>query len=954
MRRFSLSLFLFVIFFPINVFGETLISSGILNNSTTWVASNGPYIIQNFSLYIPDGVELTIEAGAEVRFDRGTGMYIEEGANLKVLGEKDKQIVFISNDSSPTAGGYSIYINGNVDIKYAKFKYGDDALYVNRGASTTIDHSTFENNNNGVYVWKGGNVDITNSNFKNNDTGILYDYRVFLIRNIINKFFDSIFNTAYAEESPITNIHLINNSFISNTSFGLKNTVFGYTNETIDARNNYWGSITGPKHSSNPNGIGQPVSAGVFFDPWLTVDPNAEMPACCSSVLFLPGFEASRLYKMSILNQINAENQLWEPNRNADARKLFMNIDGTSIYTDIYTRDVVDEAYISAGGPNIYKSFLNTLASIKSENKIADYSAVPYDWRFSPNDVVKRGVKNGEDISYINETNDPYIIKELSRLASTSQTGKVTIVAHSNGGLITKALMQKLKDENNSLLNKIDKIIFVAVPHLGTPAAIPALLNGYKQDIWLFLNEHTAREFGQNLPGAYTLLPSAKYFTYVDNPVIKSNASLSDWSAKFGETIHSKELLHNFLVDTFERVESSSKDTDNPSYLRESLLSNAESAHEIYDNWIPPTGVEVINIAGWGIPKTLSGVIYTKEKDKIKLNPMWTIDGDGTVVIPSALWTNNNASASRYWVDMKTYNTFINRIQDGQIKPLDHKNILEIPELLNFIKNDLILKTISLIPAYISTSTPITEAGDKRLIYSLHSPLSLDIYDNAGNHTGMSTTTGQIEEQIPGTYFVKFGETKYFFAGSDIPLHIVMTGYDAGTFTFSIEEKQGDNIVSVVIFKDIPTTPTTKVSMFVVGNISTLSPLNIDSDNDGTADIILNPIIGGTVTYEPPIQISQTRSSSSGGSRRRIIQDINETATTSSPIISPVFPKIKSVVKPIISDASDISEETITKVIEIKKTNSQVAQAISANSRINSKIGSLWSRVVSWLVSKFK
>ncbi len=696
-------------------------------------------------------------------------------------------------------------------------------------------------------------------------------------------------------------------------------------------------------YNHDPSVINSPQS--MAFSPLPIKEVLPPILECCSNVLFLPGIEASRLYKI----EENSENQLWEPNRNLDAEKLFMNVDGSSVDASIYTKDVINEAYIQTAGPNIYKSFLNILAVLKSENNITDYSAAPYDWRYSPDDVVKRGIKDEEKISYLNETNNPYIIQELNRLASTSQTGKVTIVAHSNGGLVTKALMQKLKNDNNPLLNKIDKIVFVAVPHLGTPSAIPALLNGYNQGITPFLDAYVARGLGQNLPGAYTLLPSDKYFTYIDNPVMQFDASLSSWADKFGDEIHSKELQHNFLIDMFERVESSNADTDSPSYLRESFLNNAELAHEVYDNWTPPDGVEMIDIAGWGIPTTISGVKYVKEKDKIKLYPTWTIDGDGTVVTPSALWANDYASTSRYWVNERLWNVdhpyvFIDPFS---IYAKDHKSILDIFELNNFIKNNIILETSITLPTYISTTTP-NGNNSNYLIYSLHSPLTLDIYDDAGNHTGVSTTTGQIEEQIPGTYFVKFGEEKYFFAGSDAPLHIVMNGYETGTFTFSIEEKQGDNTISTVTYKDIPTTPTTKVSMSVVGDINTLSPLNVDSDNNGTTDIILNPVIGAVVTYESPlIPVSQIKPPS-GGSSRRTIQGIDTTVSTTSPVVSSTSSQTKFIPK------QTIPTKATARVIKIKKANTQTAQAISANSKVTSMIGSLWGRAVGWLVSKFK
>ena len=148
----------------------------------------------------------------------------------------------------------------------------------------------------------------------------------------------------------------------------------------------------------------------------------------------------------------------------------------------IYTRDVIDEAYAPIAGPNIYKSFLAQLEKMKSvDHDIADYSVVPYDWRLSLDDVLNGGTKTGQGdtqhISYISATSSPYIIQELRRLAS-STTGKITIVAHSNGGLVAKALLKSLADTNDPLLSRIDKLILVAVPQ----SVHPLLLQDYCMD----------------------------------------------------------------------------------------------------------------------------------------------------------------------------------------------------------------------------------------------------------------------------------------------------------------------------------------------------------------------------------------------------------------------------------------------------------------------------------------
>ena len=54
----------------------------------------------------------------------------------------------------------------------------------------------------------------------------------------------------------------------SGTTWG---TWYGESTITVNAKNNWWGSNTGPTHSSNPTGTGDKVSDNVDFTPWTTV-----------------------------------------------------------------------------------------------------------------------------------------------------------------------------------------------------------------------------------------------------------------------------------------------------------------------------------------------------------------------------------------------------------------------------------------------------------------------------------------------------------------------------------------------------------------------------------------------------------------------------------------------------------------------------------------------------------
>src|SRR6266481_3404884 len=206
---------------------------------------------------------------------------------------------------------------------------------------------------------------------------------------------------------------------------------------------------------------------------------NAETPLeGASNVLFLPGIEGSRLYEPA--NNCNpahagcAERKLWDPSSDADLAELMLDRSGKSIHS-VYTKegDTID----SAGPFKFYSSFINDLNARKNAGTMADWKAIAYDWRLSLADIVQNGAQQGTHIDYAEATETPYIEQTLRALAATSKSGKVTIIAHSAGGLVTKALLQKLGDAETARL--VDTVVFVGVPQSGTPQGLAGLLHGY-------------------------------------------------------------------------------------------------------------------------------------------------------------------------------------------------------------------------------------------------------------------------------------------------------------------------------------------------------------------------------------------------------------------------------------------------------------------------------------------
>jgi hypothetical protein len=605
-----------------------------------------------------------------------------------------------------------------------------------------------------------------------------------------------------------------------------------------------------------------------------------EVPAGCtedcnSNVLFLPGLEASRLYRPTRTGETGNEKQLWEPTGDTDVQDLFLDVNGKQpspwIETSqIYTKDVIDEAYIDNAGPNIYKSFLTMLGTMKNaDHAIADYSVTPYDWRLSLEEILSGGTKTGNHLSYLATTSDPYIMSELRRLVASSRNGKVTIIAHSNGGLVAKLLLKQLADNNDPLLSHIDKLILVASPQFGTPEAVGALLFGLNQGIPanapVLLSKATARTFAENSPGANNLLPSSAYFGVVHDsahPLVSFDNSpeLSTYRSLYGQAIGNSTELHNFLLGYEGRLKPAEWNIGQPNVLNSTIVDAAAITHSSIDSWTPPSTMQVYQIAGWG-NETLAGFKFWMEPDfngfgtHFTHTPDIVEDGDGTVVVPSALAVASSTNVSRWWVNYSKYNSKKEKILNGRLVSRDHKDILEVQELNNLIRDLVKNESVEDLTkyTYISTSTPISTDEPHRLHYILHSPLSLNLYDNLGNHTGIATTTGLIDNAIPGAYYREFGEVKYISAPASTTLHLVMNGQASGIFTLEVNEVDGDTTVASTTFLSIPTSTSTKATMdFTDGTIANASSLIVDEDGNDTTDFSLAPKVGDFVTLPPP------------------------------------------------------------------------------------------------------
>jgi|GEM_PF-2047607 len=941
---------------PYLVYADTVVPESIFGEEI-WDISGSPYIIS---------VPTTIEVGSTVSVDPGVHI-IFASSSLRVLGN-----FFVRGSEASTTLLYSnilddglqlappiLSFGGKIELSYASLD-GLGSVMGFDDAQIIVDHTIFNRMGiAGIGVY-GAFVSIRNSVFKN-----IYGHSIMMYRHDEKDSYVSISKSAIGKSIP------------PGDYYGL----YVDDGQHAEALNNFWGAISGPYHETlNSLGEGSSIYGDADIFSFLTHDPNA----CCSGVLFLPGIEASRLY----LDQDGKENRLWEPNQGNDIELLSMNSDGKSI-NKVYTKegDVIGEGFLEHIGPNIYKSFIQDMDKLVIDSSISSWKTITYDWRLSLDDILSIG-DTGNVFDVFSTTSTSSIIYTLKNLASSSITGRVTIVAHSYGGLVTKRLMQIL--ELNNRADLVDKIIFVAVPQTGTPQAIGSLLHGFDEGIPFLASAQAMRKLGINMPSAYSLLPSASYLSRDSRPLILINATSSFSFIKrlrntFGTSINTLPDLVDFLKGIDGRSKPKDSDLTNPNILNTKLINKTLSLHQDIDSWTPPVGVNLIEIGGWG-RDTLVGISYEEGRKKgkpiLKYKPILAFDGDGTVTLGSAWALSTASNIDRYEVNLVNAGK-------GLIKNRYHADILEVSELRSLIKS-LILKLPTLIPTLgIVRKSSGTDSDENEVTYKPQKKKQVFLYSD--NHViKVKNSSG---EDVPDVDYREFGDVSYagipeddsdISSGESNPhgnnngnISIIIENKPVASTTIDIdipidnatandnENVDIDEITSLSISVDIDDDSFVDISVSTTSVItidfnattttdtsaSTTKPhMNIDDDGDGVIDRIIEvtsetPV--ETETLQPISIIKEVEGGRSGG-RRHVIETQTQTQTknisTSTSAIA-VIPKLI------------VSTETLP-IIKTSTSYAYIASVFSVNSENSDNSLKLDSRqnidqLIMWIVWAF-
>ncbi|MFA5013226.1 MAG: thermonuclease family protein [Candidatus Paceibacterota bacterium] len=255
--------------------------------------------------FIKPGAKLIIEEGVVIKFGpwRRSGWFdfpavLRVAGSLEVNGTKENPVIFTSvrdnehgqiimASSTPAPGDWGalqIESNGSETIKIqnAEFYYGGGhrdnanahggAIFINSAsADIGISETKFKYSHSGIYINNStkSHLEILNNNFEYNESfGASSATPLKIIGNTFScnglpRLSDITAGVLIKNGAEST---IENNNFSSNENFGLY--YYPTKGESLNAKNNYWGNASGPRHLSNPSGAGDAVSDNVTFSPW--------------------------------------------------------------------------------------------------------------------------------------------------------------------------------------------------------------------------------------------------------------------------------------------------------------------------------------------------------------------------------------------------------------------------------------------------------------------------------------------------------------------------------------------------------------------------------------------------------------------------------------------------------------------------------------------------------------
>jgi len=239
----------------IRVTDETLTQDVILTKHDFAGKTNIPYVFNNYT--VGTGAKLTIKPGIVCKFMQNGYLHIQNGLIAKGGSTTDSTIVFTADrddfyggdtyadgdSNQPTNNWwkgiyfYNESIDENCSLENCILKDASDYYY-------SPGYAPYDPYRTGAVTVDNASPTLKNSLFESNYYGIIAR----------NTSLPKISNCDFVGTDPTNGYGVFNQT----------------STNTVTATGCWWNSNTGPRHSSNPGGLGERVSDYVVFTPWAT------------------------------------------------------------------------------------------------------------------------------------------------------------------------------------------------------------------------------------------------------------------------------------------------------------------------------------------------------------------------------------------------------------------------------------------------------------------------------------------------------------------------------------------------------------------------------------------------------------------------------------------------------------------------------------------------------------
>lgn len=754
----------------------------LYEGSNIYVGDSSIINQDGYAIYVYNRSILTVH-DSTIQGDNNNVINIYEDSsadfhNVEVLGD------ILQNTAISVFANSSLnFVNSLVSGVYNGFDVFDNS-------SLIINDSSIDSLNNGVSVYGNSFFDISGGDISSLYDGILlYDE---VIANIddsrITGAMDAgivAYNNTESSSIVVTNSEITTNNygfFVFNSLINVHqnsihgniiNGAFTFTPVNLDFSSNYWGDKNGPTHITNPEGVGDAVSNNIIFVPFLEIDPLIKR----NPVIIIPGITGSYLYK-----DYDDKGEIWP-----DISKLMSPLSISDLFLNdlVLNEDGTEKTEFPIKVGDIIRGILNVHVFDNLINKLQEEGYVegsnlfvfPYDWRLSTKGTALL-------------LND-----EINKIISDTGQTQVDIISHSMGGLVAKKYIADYGQD------KIDKLIFLGTPQLGSPKAFKVLMFGDSmgyEKLFLGLNQLRAKFISQNMPSVYELLPSSKYINENGNYVV--NALDKDNSLNLNH-IETKDFLVKEGRNSF-------------------MFPFAEELHESID-YLNLSGVRAYNFVGCAIP-TIGKITVQKEKswlgkilgEKQDYKLGYTT-GDETVPLVSA---SKTIGSDVYYV-----------------RGVSHGGLPDSDSVMNGIISVLKNEGITFDNTLQDNNSNCKISGD---IISTHSPVELHIYDEFGNHTGPDEN-GDIEYGIPNVGYDILEDINYVFLPYGNNYRVITKATNTGGFNLKIEEQDSDEVITKVHdWTLVPIESLSSSSEIWIGpdHLNDSYNLAVDNNGDGSVD----------------------------------------------------------------------------------------------------------------------